>query len=428
MICVNFFRDVRHRTLFHRWTTFNGQTIVMKTYLQLAVTALLLLVSCGTQGQIKKLIEKKANEVLNKPAEKPKAEPKAQPQAEKPAKDTAVKPTDSGTQPALEVYSKYDFIPGEKVIFFEDFGETAQGDFPPGWNTNGSAEVVTTSLFPGKWLKPAVDGRASVFTDQAISLPENYTIEFDVVPQERQDKSPNYTFRLISSANLKNWDAGSSPGKAGIALSFEYNHYFTAYYADGRNRLSNMREGLTQKKGQKYRIAIWVQKERMRMYQDEVKVFDLPKAMDLTVKYNRIRFDNGSPLVTNIRIATGLPDTRNKLLTEGKLVSYGIYFDVNKDVVKPESYATLKSIAEVMKENPDIKVRIVGHTDSDGADAANLDLSKRRAMAVKQELVKSFGIDAARLDTDGKGEAQPVERNDNATNKALNRRVEFIRM
>jgi outer membrane protein OmpA-like peptidoglycan-associated protein len=109
-------------------------------------------------------------------------------------------------------------------------------------------------------------------------------------------------------------------------------------------------------------------------------------------------------------------------------VTYGIYFDVNKDVVKPESYGTLKAIADVLKENADVRIRIVGHTDSDGADAANLDLSKRRAESVKDELAKTFGIDAGRMETDGKGETQPVAANDNQTNKALNRRVEFIKI
>ena len=61
-----------------------------------------------------------------------------------------------------------------------------------------------------------------------------------------------------------------------------------------------------------------------------------------------VRFDRGTTMFTNFRIATGLPDMRNKLMTEGKLVTYGIYFDVNKDVVKPESYGTLKEIATIL--------------------------------------------------------------------------------
>ncbi|MBL7769618.1 MAG: OmpA family protein [Flavipsychrobacter sp.] len=132
-------------------------------------------------------------------------------------------------------------------------------------------------------------------------------------------------------------------------------------------------------------------------------------------------------MISNVRIAIGAPDMRSKLITEGKLVSYCIYFDVNKDVVKPESYGTLKGIADVLTENPHVKIKIIGHTDADGNDAANLDLSVRRAAAVKSELVKTFGIDAARIDTEGKGETQPVASNDTPSNKALNRRVEFVK-
>jgi len=101
---------------------------------------------------------------------------------------------------------------------------------------------------------------------------------------------------------------------------------------------------------------------------------------------------------------------------------------VNKDVVKPESYGTLKEIAGILNEVPDVKVKIFGHTDSDGADAANLDLSKRRAASVKAELAKSFGVKADRLETDGLGETKPVAPNDTPVNKALNRRVEFIKL
>jgi outer membrane protein OmpA-like peptidoglycan-associated protein len=132
--------------------------------------------------------------------------------------------------------------------------------------------------------------------------------------------------------------------------------------------------------------------------------------------------------ISNIKITNAAPDTRNKLLTEGKLVTYGIYFDVNKDVVKPESYGTLKDIAAVLNEVPDVKVKIVGHTDADGSDAANLDLSKRRAAAVKAELAKSFGVNADQLETDGMGEKQPVVPNNTPVNKAQNRRVEFIKL
>jgi len=119
---------------------------------------------------------------------------------------------------------------------------------------------------------------------------------------------------------------------------------------------------------------------------------------------------------------------RSKLLTEGKLVTHGILFDVNSDKIKPESYGTLKEISNVLKENPDVRVKIVGHTDSDGSDAANLDLSKKRAASVKNSLSKNFGIDASRMETDGKGESEPIADNKTPEGKANNRRVEFIKL
>ena len=119
---------------------------------------------------------------------------------------------------------------------------------------------------------------------------------------------------------------------------------------------------------------------------------------------------------------------RNKLITEGKLVTRGILFNVSSDEIKPESYGTLKEIAQVLKDNPTLKVKIIGHTDSDGDEKSNLDLSKRRAASVKNSLSKDFGIDASQMETDGKGASQPVSQNTSSEGKANNRRVEFIKL
>jgi OmpA-OmpF porin, OOP family len=333
---------------------------------------------------------------------------------------------------SVQSYSKYDFIPGEKVIFFDDFSSENIGDFPVQWNTTGSGEIVTTSLYPGRWLK-ITNSRGITTLADTLVLPDNYTIEFDVVPQKDASNNGNsvYCFYIISTSKPKDLNYGlARPGKNGIKFEFAYNNYYLAYYYDGTPPLSGSTTNpeYRQLADKKYRISIWVQKERIRVYENEAKVFDLAKAMSKNVKYNMIRFSGGTPMVSNFRIATGLPDMRNKLLTEGKLVSYGIYFDVNKDVVKPESNGTLKAIADVLNENPDLRVKIVGYTDSDGADAANLDLSKRRGAAVKNELVNNFKIAASRLESDGMGENQPVAPNDTPANKAKNRRVEFIKL
>lgn len=337
-------------------------------------------------------------------------------------------------KPSMQTYSKYDFIAGEKVLFYDDFAETEVGDFPPNWNSTASGEVVTNNLFPGNWFK--MIGEGCVALEEGIKLPDNYTIEFDVIPYtvEENIESFEYGFYLYSAQNPKDLNEGGAvPGNnGGIKMSFGYRATYSAYSDEGYTISGEKEDGAANMEaGKKYRLSFWVQKTRLRVYQDQVKIFDLPKVFAAGMICNQMRFElwgESGPMITNFRVAAGKPDMRNKLITEGKLVSYGIYFDVNKDIVKPESYGTLKGIADVLKENPDVKVKIVGHTDSDGADAANLDLSKRRGASVKAELVKNFGIEASRLESDGLGETKPVSPNDTPSNKAMNRRVEFIKL
>ena len=117
-----------------------------------------------------------------------------------------------------------------------------------------------------------------------------------------------------------------------------------------------------------------------------------------------------------------------KQLTEQKrAVTYGIYFDFNKDTIKPESEPVLKEIVQAMTDNPDWKLTVEGNTDNIGGDSYNLDLSRRRAAAVKQTLVSRYHIAADRLTTDGFGSSHPIETNDTLEGRARNRRVELTR-
>lgn len=426
----------------------------MKRSAIFGMAALAFLLTQPVASQIlnpKKLLERKANRVIEKKTDQAidsifdkKEKPTEVPQkSEVPAPVPADKPDPGHTAdvmkkdtiPGLQLYSKYDFVPGERVVFFDDFSQDNVGDFPALWNTNGSAEIVTSNLYPGRWMRYI--GRSDIWTDSLLKLPENYTIEFDVVPIKGEEgRMAGYGFRLMQSVNSRAWDAGAVPGKAGFNCGIEYTGrpYYRTYINSEEGRdlgLSGFKDDhdFHQKENQRYHIAIWVQKSRIRYYVEEKKLFDLPKAFPVTsVRMDRIRFEDGAALISNVRIAVGAPDMRNKLMTEGKIVSYGIYFDVNKDVVKPASYGSLKEIANILNENPEVKIKVIGHTDADGADAANLDLSKRRAAAVKSELVRSFGIDAGRIETDGRGEAEPVGPNNSPAGKALNRRVEFIKL
>jgi len=351
----------------------------------------------------------------------------------------------ASAEPApLKVYSKYDFIPGEKVFAYEDFSTADVGDFPQRWNTNGTAETVTLNAKEGKWLK--ITKEAVFYPEFITDLPDNFTIEFDLGVNNGWNSYPFH----INIAKLKSPDNYADyghyvrwQGEHAVHLSFKpaVNTYSgnsqIQASSDGNYNISNDVNFQNWNNGQKNfgHISIWRQKERLRVYVNGEKIWDLPKAFKPDAKYNAVTFasqggykDDDYYLLSNIRLAVGAPDTRNKLITEGKFVTTGILFDVNKDVIKPESYGTLKSIAGVLNENQGVKVKIVGHTDADGDDKSNLELSKRRAEAVKAALVKDFNVDASRMQTDGKGESQPVDKNDSVTGKANNRRVEFIKM
>jgi outer membrane protein OmpA-like peptidoglycan-associated protein len=239
---------------------------------------------------------------------------------------------------------------------------------------------------------------------------------------------------LYGETKRKEMDNGPHPGNGGIMISIEKQNWNTLGYKSGESEKIIGKSDVNPVVAEKVNhVIIWVQGRRLRIYHQQAKVLDMPTNIYDGVKLSRLCFrlsrgaSSGS-YISNLRITDASPDMRSKLLTEGKLVSYGIYFDVNKDIVKSESYGTLKEISKVLTDNPDVKIKIVGHTDSDGDDKSNLDLSKRRGISVKNVLVKDFGIDAARIETDGKGESEPIAKNDSGVNKALNRRVEFIKL
>jgi OmpA-OmpF porin, OOP family len=329
------------------------------------------------------------------------------------------------------VQSKFDFIPGEKVIFYDDFTVDNVGDFPASWTTNGSGEIVTSGKYPGRWFQLTKAGY--FIPDLDAQFTDNFTIEFDLVALNSVESETAVGLRFfLLSGDRNNPAGGSQPGTAGMRFYPDYQNIFWNNWSEAREwQGDNGSVEFTVKSDEKYHFAIWVQKQRVRVYMNENKVLDLPNGLQKNYVYNIFRIettDDANPLIGNFRIAGGLPDMRNKLLTDGKIVSYGIQFDVNSDKVKPESYATLKEIAQVLKDNPTVKIKVVGHTDSDGDDAKNLDLSKRRAISVKNELTAKFAIDAGRIETDGKGETEPLAKNDSQVNKAKNRRVEFIKI
>jgi OmpA-OmpF porin, OOP family len=348
----------------------------------------------------------------------------------------------------IKYFYKYDFIPGEKILYTEDFEQEALAELPTSWNTNGSGEVVTLEKYSGKWLR--LHNPFIYLTGNTKELTENYTAEFDVILQLKNNGWMYPTFSTGFFAT------NGEPG-ANNAFLKEYDKYAAVMgtiYPEERNNSRVLVESFKDNAGyfksepknygelEKYygkpvHIAIQVQQQRLRMWINETKVFDVPRGIDTTYKMNQLFFKVGQTnykeeqygiYISNIKTAAGLPDTRHKLIEEGKFSTTGILFDVNSATIKAESNGVLKEIAEVLKQFPETKIKITGHTDSDGSDAANLELSKKRAAAVRQALANNFSIEITRLESDGKGESTPVSDSKTKEGKAQNRRVEFIKL
>ena len=354
------------------------------------------------------------------------------------ARNGAIKDTTSPGPVSIKAYSKYDFVPGEKIIGFEDFSTGDIGDFPAGWNTTSSGEIVTVEGKTGRWLWLTKPG--AFLPEFTKTYPEDFTFEFDLL----HGIPLNGAYFNFSLAELEEIGKPQNWALATNRINFELDNANTGT-PTGVSRYSLRKNSVSEPSAISYsdilndqhnpvHVSVWRQKERVRVYVNEVKLWDIPKALVKEAKLNAIVFDVTyaeavvQHYIGNLRLAVGAPDTRNKMLTQNKWVTHGILFDVNSANIKPESYGTLKEMANVLKENPDLKVKIIGHTDADGKDADNLDLSKRRAASVKSALAKEFSIDESRMETDGKGESEPIEKANTPAAKANNRRVEFIKL
>jgi outer membrane protein OmpA-like peptidoglycan-associated protein len=339
------------------------------------------------------------------------------------------------------VNSSKDFTPGNKVIYSDTFKNDAIGDFPVTWNTNASGEVVTFGGDDTRWLQLESEGQYT--PDGITNLPDNFTFEVDVAVSDNFDfYSEGLWINFVEVKNRKKdftqWSRFGR-GKDGLRFrikpkNFEYTgESEITSVVDGDELLKNIKNNKQFTiENNPVHIAVWRQKNRLRVYLNDEKVWDIPRAFD-DANYNAIVFStSGRPeehfYVSNLRLAVAGEDTRHALLETGRFETSDIHFDVNKASLKPDSYPILNDLGQILKENPSVKIKVIGHTDSDGSEEANLKLSQKRAEAIKTYLITNFNVASSRISTEGKGESQPIASNSTSEGKAKNRRVEFIKL
>lgn len=324
-------------------------------------------------------------------------------------------------------WKKFDFVPGDEIIFEDNQLGEKNGEFPSLWDlTKGTIEnavmdgenvicFINCNSNGGGGIVPLMKNSAEDY------LPEQFTIELDAYFEK---PTASYRISLLDYKNQKNLDKTYQINKKWVR--FEQNE------ADGEGITKGVYPGYNSKDksapGWRH-VSISFNTRALKLYIDDARILNIPN-----LGYNptgvTLALHNPSGqikgFVKNIRIAKGAVPLYDKVVTDGKIVTTGIKFDVNKAIIKPESYGTINEIVKILKDKPEFKFRIEGHTDSDGDDAANLKLSEARAKAILEKLVE-LGINKDRLDYKGMGESNPVASNSTAEGKANNRRVEFIK-
>ena len=314
----------------------------------------------------------------------------------------------------LKAWSKYDFVPGDEIIFQDDLRDEENGEFPSRWDLHrGNIEIAEygeENVINFATVQPS--GIAPLMMEKGDYLPEKFTIEFDAYFSEFCTR---YTVRFWDVINQK-------PSKTIPVATISPDNVSVEGF--GGSDLPKREYPFWE------HVAISFNTRALKVYFGEKRAMNIPnlraEPMGLTIS-SRQCHKGKQALIKNIRIAKGSKKLYDRIMSDGKFVTSGILFDVNSATMKPESMGVINQIVKMMNKHQDLKLSIEGHTDSDGEKNANQKLSERRAKAVKDVLVES-GIASSRLKTEGHGESKPVDDNSTPEGKANNRRVEFVKI
>jgi len=327
----------------------------------------------------------------------------------------------------LELWSKYNFVPGDKIILEDNLIYEENGEFPSRWDlVAGNAENAL--LGEDKIINLAQNNTfITPLMDSEEYLPDVFTLEFDAYfPELANRRTNNYLIQFWTYPNTRTRYKGNR-----LIDPIVINWSSAKMYRFNGKIDGNIKEAKKNWKGQWKHIALSFNKRSLKVFLDESRLLNIPnlgympKIFSIGANYDDRYIEFAA--IKNIRLAEGGKKLYDRVMSEGKFVTSGILFDVNKATIKPESMGVINEIVKMMKKHGDLNFSVEGHTDSDGDDSFNQTLSEKRAEAVKNSLVE-LGIAEERLSTKGYGESVPVDNNTTPEGKANNRRVEFVKI
>ncbi len=339
-------------------------------------------------------------------------------------------------------YAKCDFVPGDDLFFEDDFSQERLGEFPLRWE-----------LFDGYVEIASIEGRKVLaFTDNGLGqvtpnmnekwawLPDSFTLEYDMylAPINEEEESTLGMEVIFGSRGQSDYyNAGSVVGfyycdNGSSNMEWSLNKPGSDMRSSGQKALG-LNTGTTDyasdspiKAGEWNHFAFSFNKRAFKGYVNGFRVINVP-AMEAPGYFY---FNSTSPYrfsgISNVRLCEGAVPLYDRLINDGKIVSYNITFETGKAELKQESIIELQRIAALMEQYPDLAFEVVGHTDNTGSDKVNDPLSQQRAETIVAALVE-LGINEARLTPVGKGSHEPLVSNKTPEGRAKNRRVEFVK-
>ena len=315
-------------------------------------------------------------------------------------------PASTDEAPAHGAWSAYEFVPGERTLFFEDFSDDSVGAAARRFETReGSVDVVALD---GAHALRSADGGQLV-----IRLPELLPKRFTVELAYRGDD--NGAFRFDTNA-----DGPATPGACTFGayrssafvncsgLATQRSFAFPAARSLGHARFSV----------NGYALRAWI--ENVELVNQPATLLPRTQAIALTLP--------AGSLLASLRIAAVSERLDDRLRVEGSAAASGIVFDAGADRVRPESTPALAAIRDLLALHPALRLSIEAHADEGGDPAADLALSQRRAAAVRECLVSGFGVDGGRLEAKGWGGTRPRSAESTPEARLDNRRIELVKL
>lgn len=329
-------------------------------------------------------------------------------------------PTPAPTKTLESAYAKSDFVPGDEIMFEDDLVGEQMGEFPSKWDLlEGNAEIASVN---GKTVISLTDISTEIMPlmeNQKNYLTEAFTLEFDFLGGS--DEKSIYCDYIIHLKNIEGEDVATI-NLNGTASGWAYTSWITVSGEQRENR-----SAAPAKEEEWNHAALSFNKRALKVYLNGSRIVNIPNcARPQYFTLQRSYWADHRNLMTNVRLCKGAVPLYNRLITDGKIITYAITFDIGKANIKPESMTEINRIAQLMKDNGDLKFEVQGHTDNTGTVAGNQKLSEQRAQAIVNKLVE-MGIAANRLSAKGMGQSAPLADNSTDEGRAKNRRVEFVK-